>query len=353
MRVNRIVAIASGLAALVAVATAIRAQDNVTVTMHGFQDSRGVTVLSPLLTLDKDFTDRTGLRVRFGVDAVSAASDSCARCHQEGATNGRVFLDTSVVRTFGDTKISIGGEVSRENFYSADTVMGSVTRAMNKANTTLTAGYSLAFNRPVLHPGPTVEHQHAQDVYGSLTQTLTRSTIVQLAYDFNRVDGYQATPFLRTPVNGNLTVGVAPDLRTRESVTARVRQALPGDTFLEADYRFYRDSWALRSNSLGVGLSHGIGSRVLAAFTYRWYDQTGAFFYRPAYVGNPTFFTGDFRLAPFDSGLYSGRLTITPKNGFFNFPQGTSLDLAYERYLASTSYQAAIFSAGVKVPLSR
>ena len=50
MRLNRFIVAAAGLAAIVAVAAVIPAQDNVTVTMHGFQDSRGVTVLSPLLT---------------------------------------------------------------------------------------------------------------------------------------------------------------------------------------------------------------------------------------------------------------------------------------------------------------
>src|SRR5204862_8296220 len=133
--------------------------------------------------------------------------------------------------------------------YAADTVMASVTRALNKANTSVTAGYSLSFNRPVLHPLEGAEHQHAQDMYGSLTQTLTRTTIVQLAYDFNRVSGYQSTPFLRTLLNGQMTVGVAPDLRNRQAFTARIRQALPAETFVEGDYRYYHDDWSLKSNS--------------------------------------------------------------------------------------------------------
>ena len=71
----------------------------------------------------------------------------------------------------------------------------------------------------------------------------------------------------------------------------------------------------------------------------------------PAYVGAPQFFTGDFRLVPFNSGLYSGRLVITPRDGLWGFAPGTALDLEYERYLANTSYQAAIFTAGIKIPL--
>ena len=58
-------------------------QNDVNVQFHGFEDTRGVTVLSPTVDLSRDFTDRTSLRVNFGVDAISAASDSCVRCHHE------------------------------------------------------------------------------------------------------------------------------------------------------------------------------------------------------------------------------------------------------------------------------
>ena len=73
------------------------AQNQLNLGFHTFQDSRGVTVLSPDIGLDKDFTDRTGLRMKFGVDAISAASDSCARCHPEGANNSRVSLGVSML----------------------------------------------------------------------------------------------------------------------------------------------------------------------------------------------------------------------------------------------------------------
>ena len=59
------------------------------VRVHTFQDSRGVTVASPSFDLDRDFTDRTALRARFGVDVISAASDSCVRCHSQGVHSAR------------------------------------------------------------------------------------------------------------------------------------------------------------------------------------------------------------------------------------------------------------------------
>jgi hypothetical protein len=325
------------------------AQNFVRLQFHTFQDSRGVTVLSPFVDFDKDFTDRTGLKVKFGVDGISAASDSCARCHPDGANNSRTFANVNVRRKFGDFKVEFGGEVSREKFYAADTGMISVSRDFNKSNTTVAGGYSFSFNRPVMHPTEEVQHQYSHDAYASLTQTVTKSTVVQVGYELNQINGYQSSPFLRTSVNGVMQLGVVPDSRTRHAFTARVRQALPADTYLEADYRRYIDNWQLDSNTFSVGVSHYFTPKVMAGFTYRWYDQTGAYFWQPYYTGTPEFYTGDFRLQPFNSDLYTGKLTITP-DSFFGLKKGTALEMQYERYLSNINFVAGVFSLGLRIP---
>ena len=99
-----------------------------------------------------------------------------------------------------------------------------------------------------------------------------------------------------------MQLGVVPDSRTRHTFIGRVRQALPADTYLEADYRRYVDSWQLDSNTVSVGLSHYFTPKVMAGFTYRWYDQTGA------------------------------------------------IEAQYERYLSTTNFVAAIFSLGLRIP---
>lgn len=329
----------------------IAQQNNLDVQFHAFQDSRGVTVLSPDLAFNKDFTDRTAVRVKFGVDAISAASDSCARCHQEGANNGRVVLGVSGTRKYGDTKLTVGGELSAESFYRATTALLSVSRDLNKGNTTVASGFSYSLNRPQLHPSEDFETQHSLDATASITQSWTRRTVTQFGYDLNQVNGFQSNPFLRTRLNGVMTVGVAPDSRTRQALTARLRQALPGETFLEADYRLYHDSWRIDSNAFSVGLSHRFSPKFTAGASYRKYDQSAAFFYAPSYTGNPQYFTGDFRLFPFDSGTYTGRVSLTPEGRMFNLPEGTTLTLQYDRYNATTGFVAGIFTAGFKVPL--
>lgn len=327
------------------------AQNQLEMSFHAFQDTRGVTVLSPDANFSKDFSDRTNLKVKFGVDAISAASDSCARCHPSGTNNGRFVTSANLTRKYGDSKVTVGGEFSRELFYTATTGLVSVSRDLNKANTTVAGGFAFSLNQPQLHPSETVENQKSFDAYASVTQSWTKRTLTQFGYELNQINGYQTNPFLRTSLNGIMTVGNSPDARTRHALSARIRQAIPGDTFLEADYRWYKDNWEVRSDTLALGLSHHFGDTVVAGGTWRHYTQTGSYFYQPSYTGNPTYFTGDFRLFPFDSNSVTGRLEITPKNGIVAMPAGSTLTLQYERYHSTTGFVAGIFTGGVRIPL--
>ena len=215
----------------------------------------------------------------------------------------------------------MGGEFSHENFYQATTVSTSISRTLNQANTTVAGGYSFSWNRPQLHPDEIVENQAAHSAFATLTQTLSKYTIVQLGYELGSITGYQSNPFLRTTVDGVKMVGVHPDERMRHALTARLRQALPADTYLEADFRRYFDDWDVKANTWSVGLSHEFDPRVTLSGIYRRHAQQGAYFYQPSYTGSPEFYTADFRLFPFDSNLFTGRLIITPQRRFDDVPR--------------------------------
>ena len=327
------------------------AEESYGISMHAFTDSRGVTVLSPSGELSRDFTTRTGLRASFGVDAISAASDSCIRCHPDGAYNARAYVNASLFRKYGDTKVSVGGEFSREQFYTATTGSTSISRTLNQANTTIAGGYAFSLNQPVLHPSEDVARQYAHSAFGTVTQTLTKGTAVQLGYEVSRITGFQNNVFLRANVDGVRMLGNHPELRLRNSITAKIRQALPGRMYLEADFRRYQDDWQVRANTWSAGLSREVSPQLTIAGVYRRHEQTGASFYRPVYTGQPEFFTADFRIFPFNADLYTGRLNFTPKQGLMAFRQGTSLTLQYEYYRNTTKFQAATITAAIRVPL--
>jgi hypothetical protein len=249
-------------------------------------------------------------------------------------------------------KFTIGGAYSQENFYRSTTGLTSVTKDLAKGNTTIAGGFSFSLNQPVLHPLPDHRNQYASDAYGSVTQTLSKTTIAQVGYELSRISGYQDNPFLRANVNGVFLLGRVPDARLRHTLSARLRQALPADTYLEADYRHYFDDWHIASNMLNVGVSHHLSQQWLMNVAYRRYDQTGAYFYQPAYLdAAPTFFTADFRLEPFTSNDYSGKLVLTPGGHLWWLPEGSALTVQYERYRADNGFEAGILSTGLRIPL--
>jgi hypothetical protein len=328
------------------------AQNNeLNIQFHGFDDARGVTVLSPSVDLTQDYTDRTNLRINYGLDAISAASDSCVRCHRDGVNSHRQVVGLSVTQKHGDLKLTFGGAYSKENFYRATTGLTSVSRDLANGNTTVAGGFSFSLNQPTLHPTPDVENQYESDAFVSITQTLSETTIVQAGYEFSHMNGYLNNPYLRANVDGVLLLGQVPGTRSRHTLSARVRQALPADTYLEADYRRYSDDWAVKSNTFSVGVSHHFGPRWLVNAAYRRYGQTGAFFWAPEYTGVPQYYTADFRLEPFTSNDYSGRIEITPKVKLLGLPDDMALMVQYERYSADNGFAAAIVSTGLRIPV--
>ena len=346
-----LLAAAAAAFSLVAARNFAQQSNEANIQFHSFQDDRGVTVLTPTVDLTQDYTDRTSLRINYGLDAISAASDSCVRCHRDGVNSHRQLVGLSGTRKYADWKLTIGGAYSKENFYQATTGFTSASRDLAAGNATVAGGFSFSLNQPLLHPLPDTENQYQSGAFASVTQTLTKTTIVQAGYEFAHFSGYQNNPYLRAEVNGVLVTGNVPDLRIRQTLSARLRQALPASTYLEADYRRYTDDWQVASNTYSAGLSHYFRPDLLLALTYRRYDQTGAYFWAPQYTGTPQYYTADFRLEPFTSNTYSGRVEITPSHAWLGLPEGTGLTVQYERYRADNGFTAAIVSTGLRVPV--
>src|SRR4029077_16159258 len=162
----------------------------------------------------QDYTERTTVRLNYGLDAISAASDSCVRCHHDGINSHRNQVGLPPTRNYSGLKLTIGGAYSKENFYQATTGLASVSRDFASGNTIVAGGASFSLNQPVLHPLPESENQYQSGAFLSLTQTLTKTTIVQAGYDLSHLGGYLNNPYLRADVNGVLLLGNVPDLRT-------------------------------------------------------------------------------------------------------------------------------------------
>ena len=182
------------------------------VQFHGFQDARGVTVLSPTVDLTQDYTERTSLRVNYGLDAISAASDSCARCHrrrrQQPPAGGRPLGDAEVRRPEADVRrrLQQGELLSRD-----DGPRLGVARSGERQHDRGRRLLVLAESADAASDCPSSENQYQSGGFVSVTQTLTKTTIAQAGYELAHITGYQNNPFLRADVNGVMVLGQVPD----------------------------------------------------------------------------------------------------------------------------------------------
>jgi hypothetical protein len=175
------------------------------------------------------------------------------------------------------------------------------------------------------------------------TQVLSRSTLMQFAVEQRSSFGYHASPYRWVGLGGasNCSAGVAlclpeihPDRRARFALVGRLRQGLGKRASVGLDYRYYADSWALQSHTIGGDLRISPAPPLLLALEYRGYFQSGAWFYRPEYsfVPNGGFLTRDRELSPMLDHRVTAALEWSHRGAHIGFSTGLLLGAALYRY---------------------
>lgn len=222
-------------------------------------------------------------------------------------------------RERGNTSWSINYRLSREPDYLANsaTLAGQVELAQR---TITLAGRLFGALDRVGRAGD-ADFREPLQAGGALVSAAfvpTRTTLLQLAYELRGALGYMASPYRFVAVGaGEGLCGMEarfclpethPRRRARHAWALRARQALGRHLALGASYRFYLDSWQLRSHTAALELAATPTRRSLLALEYRAYAQSGAFFYRARYLSPEPggYFTRDREL----SSLASHRLAL-------------------------------------------
>ena len=226
-----------------------------------------------------------------------------------------------------------------------------MSRDLANGNTTVAGGFSFSLNQPMLHPLPDSENQYQSGGFVSVTQTLTKidDRAGRLRDRAHQRVSEQSVSARRR--ERRMVLGQVPDARTRQTLSARLRQALPADTYLEADYRRYFDDWQVTSNTVSVGLSHhfrpdaSVRARVPPIRSDRRV-LLGA----PVH-GIPQYYTADFRLEPFTSNTYTGRIEITPKAVVVAAAGRHGPDAAVRALSGRQRIRRGDLSTGLRVPL--
>ena len=351
--------------------------DHMGFTTYYFSDSGDNSVITTSFNLAKRLLDRTLFLIDIELDNVTVPPVTAVtgatrpqRRKGEPFEKNRGQLIIGIEQGIGpDATFAVNAYRSQEVDYVSNSVIGTYSQELFAKNTTLTlrGQYNADLVGEILDNGDLLNRRKRQYTgTGTISQLLSPTTVFDLGYDYVLVQGFQSDPYRQVSVrdaNGVLTPTdeLHPDQRTRQAATARFSQMIPSiEAALIGSYRFYFDTWDVHSHTVEMRLNKYILRDLVLGIDYRYYAQTGAYFYKEHYVG-PQYLTtalrtADYKLTPFGSNNFGVSFTyllrgLARGNSNLDFLLNSSIEVTYFRYFNDLDFSADIFQTSLKFSL--
>ena len=296
-------------------------------------------VVSPSVDISGTaYHDQLKIGAGWAADIVSSASVDVRSFGSKGQNSRigdrRVEYDFNTELTIPDGTLSAAYIQSDENDYHSKIVTAGGSREFFSKNTVL--GFTFSNGQDTIEESgvPTFHQTMNNQGYSiSLTQVLSRVSLINFLYDFRVESGYDASPYRRAVFldsSGNATTQNENHPETRNRNAFAVKYNWFSDsmrTAFSTTDRLYYDSWGVFSNTLEEKLNRDFGRHFNMALVLRFYQQQQASFYKPYYdsASPGVFWTGNKTLATYNSYLAGIRPTI-------KFTDDFSIFLKYEYY---------------------
>lgn len=310
--------------------------------MYHYYDGGGVTIDGPSLLVRKKFAEKYAVSASYYVDMVSSASIdvvTTASPYSEERTQYGVGFEY----LHGKVTYAASFSNSTENDYSADTASFSISQDMFGDLTTVSLQFSLGKDDVTRRGDPVFADEIDRRIYGvDVTQVATRNLVLGFSFETIAEEGFLNNPYRQVRyVDPDAALGYSyeferyPRTRTGNAVALRGRWFLPYRAALQGDYRFYDDTWEIRSHTAEVSYTHPLDQRLVVDVHYRYYTQDAAEFYSDLFPREnfQNFLARDKELASLTShtlGFGVAWEFKAPKVGFFD---RTTLNLKYDRIL--------------------
>jgi Protein of unknown function (DUF3570) len=299
-----------------------RADALVTHYSGGGQDINGISVL-----VRKKAGDHVSLSYSHLEDIVSGASIDVRTSGASPYRETRTQDGLSGEILYGKTTYSLGVTHSREPDYRSNTANFGISQSMFGDLTTVSMTYRRTWNNVykmlcVLHDDalhfPCVEKirdpgfgkkDMDERSYGvGLTQILTRNSIISANFEVITDQGWISNPYrsvLYAQAGGSgfgLAPEVDPSTRTSNALGLDYKYYLPWRAALDAQYRFFTDTWKIRSHTAQLGYTQPWRKWTFDG-SLRYYTQSHADFYSDLFssANEQNFMSRNRELSSFNS----------------------------------------------------
>jgi len=334
-------------------------------------------VLTHQLEFDVPVSKRMDVGVDFLYEKMSGASPWYVEASgtervqvMSGATidDTRYDLSADLDYYLEDAKDTFSAGFSKEQDYlSVHGGLGTERSYFDK-NTTFSASGAFSYdwiepNNPGLSLArPSAGEKYSIDLFGGLSQLLTRASAVQFTANFKFSDGYLSDPYKAIrgagPSDGILS-DRRPDQKHQGSLMLRYRHHFEMTEWtagsFHVDYRFYADDWSVTSHTFELAWHQSFFGWLTISPGARYYSQSKADFYDTLLpIGtdedDPDDRSSDYRLSPYGAISWKVKLEAALEDlldyhasgglGGVGFTGGLDFFLAvsYERYISDGGF---------------
>ena len=289
-------------------------EDEIQINMNTYFDNFYLNVYYPMINVTKSIDKNTSINASYLVDAITSASmrmtlkvdgiTSATPNKQGGGDNTpdelRHQLSLGFTRNISDVSFTALGMYSIEHDYSSRTFASNLSIPFAKKNTFLLLGYAGNWDKIFPQTRTWTRNRNTTTINLGLSQILSKSIIAQADFSFINVDGYmldgyQVVRIINGPIFLNLEP-IEPNKWVRKAAGLRTNIAVSKLSSLGIGYRYYWDTWDIKSHTFEASYKTHLGDYVNMALSLRQYFQTKAFFFKPIYTEIESFMGVDSKL---------------------------------------------------------
>lgn len=284
MFIRRLSIAALLIAASASASAGVLPEDRTDLLYHLY-DGGGVAIDGPSVLVRKQVGKSLSFVGNYYVDMVSSASiDVITTASPYTEERKQWSLGMDYLRA--NTTMRINYTSSVESDYDAETVSFSVSQDMFGDLTTLTLGYALGNDVVGRSDDLLFERDLDKQIYSiGVSQILTKNLISTLNFETLTEEGLLNNPYrsvryadLGSALGYSYEPELYPNTRTSNALGIRARYFLPYRAAIEAEYRYFIDTWDIEGHTVSLTYIH-----PWRDFTFtgkvRVHDQTGAHFY--------------------------------------------------------------------------
>jgi Protein of unknown function (DUF3570) len=162
--------------------------------------------------------------------------------------------------------------------------------------------------------------------------------------------GYLGLPFHRVYFNNGVdSVEKLPSNRFKLPLGFRANYFLGDNIIIRTYYRYYTDSWGIKSNTAGLEIPVKITPFFSISPFYRYYDQSAAKYFAPYEAHSPTdqYYSSNYEYSKFSANFYGVGFRIAPPKGVFGWQNFHDLEIRYGHYAQTTDLVSDVVSLNI------